>query len=232
MILTTPVIPIWVFTMPINLARNTGSVKSSILEPQLAAQIGKLTAQTSDVISNIDWLNIEHVGKNVAFIIIVASVALLLMLVLKIRELNKTTATLYGPNGASPRAHGLTTNAPPVNLPVGTVTTQSAVHFNDRWQNIVIQVNSYNEPAWKLAVIEADKYVDDALKRNGFNGETMGERLMLIKPGDLINLQELWDAHKLRNLLVHDANFQLKHSQALAAVNAFEAILKELGDIT
>src|SRR3989344_920951 len=48
-------------------------------------------------------------------------------------------------------------------------------------------------------------------------GESMGERLMLIQPGQLLALQLLWDAHKLRNLLVHAANYQLTHRQAIMA---------------
>ena len=55
---------------------------------------------------------------------------------------------------------------------------------------------------------------------------------MLIKPDQIMNLQYLWDAHKLRNLLVHDANFRLTHQQALFAVNAFESVLKELSALT
>ncbi|MBI2063463.1 MAG: ComEC family competence protein [Candidatus Yanofskybacteria bacterium] len=75
--------------------------------------------------------------------------------------------------------------------------------YNARWDEIRRHVNSFVEAEWKLAVIEGDKFVDDVLKTAGFAGESMGERLMLIKPDQIINLQYLWDAHKLRNLLVH-----------------------------
>ena len=81
-------------------------------------------------------------------------------------------------------------------------------------------------------MIEADKFVDDALKTGGYPGETMGERLMLIEPGQFLNLQNLWDAHKLRNLLVHDPKYQLTHRQAILAVEAFEAVLRELGALS
>lgn len=97
------------------------------------------------------------------------------------------------------------------------------------WEEIQKRANSVREADWKLAVIEADKFVDNMLKAKDFPGETMGERLMLIKPSDLSSLQDLWDAHKLRNLLVHDSTYQLRHEQALAAMNSFERVLKELG---
>ncbi|MEK7151300.1 MAG: hypothetical protein AAB784_01105 [Patescibacteria group bacterium] len=104
--------------------------------------------------------------------------------------------------------------------------------YDNRWQEIRRHVDSFVEAEWKLAVIEADKFVDDVLKTAGFAGESMGERLMLIKPDQIINIQYLWDAHKLRNLLVHDANFRLTHQQAIFAINAFESVLKELSALT
>ena len=101
----------------------------------------------------------------------------------------------------------------------------------DKWAHILEFVNSVREAEWKLAVIEADNYADDALRERGFPGESMGERLMLIKPNDLSTLQDLWDAHKLRNLLVHETNYQLRHEQAIQAVQSFEKVLRELGTI-
>lgn len=101
-----------------------------------------------------------------------------------------------------------------------------------RWGEIKSHANSFSEAEWKLAVIEADKFVDDALKISGFQGESMGERLMIIQPGQLLSLQELWDAHKLRNLLVHEVKYQLSHRQVVLAVESFEKTLRELGAIT
>lgn len=113
-----------------------------------------------------------------------------------------------------------------------TPPPEAVTAYDNRWQEIRRHVDSFVEAEWKLAVIEADKFVDDVLKTAGFAGESMGERLMLIKPDQIINLQYLWDAHKLRNLLVHDANFRLTHQQALFAINAFESVLKELSALT
>jgi hypothetical protein len=109
---------------------------------------------------------------------------------------------------------------------------EAVTPYDNRWQEIKNHVNSFRESEWKLAVIEADKLVDDALKAAGFPGESMGERLMLIKPGQLLNLQYLWDAHKLRNLIVHDPNYQITHRQAILAVEAFESVLRELGALS
>ena len=105
-------------------------------------------------------------------------------------------------------------------------------NYTEHWENILRYANSTRDSEWKLAIVEADKLVDEVLKERGFPGETMGERLMLMAPNQLASLQDLWDAHKLRNLLVHEMNYQMKHEQALAATRAFERVLRELGAIT
>lgn len=104
-------------------------------------------------------------------------------------------------------------------------------NYTEHWDNILHYANSVRDSEWKLAIIEGDKLVDEVLQERGFPGETMGERLMLMAPDQLASLQDLWDAHKLRNLLVHEMNYQMKHEQALAAIRAFERVLRELGAI-
>src|SRR3989344_1898339 len=100
------------------------------------------------------------------------------------------------------------------------------------WQEIKNFAESVRDSEWKLAVIEADKVVDDALKAKGLPGDSMGERLMMIKPNELLSLQDLWDAHKLRNLIVHDTSYNVTHEQATAAVDSFGRTLRELGFIS
>lgn len=99
---------------------------------------------------------------------------------------------------------------------------------NARWDEVERHINSTREAEWKFAVIEADKLVDDVLKGAEFQGDTMGERLMNIQPGQLTTLQGLWEAHKIRNRLVHDVNYFLRYTEAKRAVGLYEKTLKEL----
>lgn len=100
--------------------------------------------------------------------------------------------------------------------------------LNVRWDEIEKHINSTREAEWKFAVIEADKLVDELLKGAGFQGDTMGDRLMNIQPGQLTTLQNLWEAHKIRNRLVHDVNYFLRYTEAKRAVGLYEKTLKEL----
>lgn len=97
-----------------------------------------------------------------------------------------------------------------------------------KWKEVVRHFESTKEAEWKFAVIEADKLVDDLLKQAGYPGDTMGERLMNIEQGQLLSLQGLWEAHKIRNKLAHDVNYFLRYAEARQAIKFFEEALKEL----
>ena len=99
---------------------------------------------------------------------------------------------------------------------------------NARWEEVLKHITSTREAEWKFAVIEADKLVEEQLKGAGFQGETMGDRLMNIQPGQLTTIQSLWEAHKIRNRLVHDINYFLRYTEAKRAVSLYEKTLREL----
>ncbi len=83
-------------------------------------------------------------------------------------------------------------------------------------------------PGMQLAIMEADKLLDHALKARGFAGETMGERLKSANKA-FMNTQAIWDAHKLRNRLAHEQNVQVTSIAADGALRSLKAGLKDLG---
>jgi hypothetical protein len=78
------------------------------------------------------------------------------------------------------------------------------------------------------SVSEADKLLDYTLKHSGVRGETMGERLKN-SGSRFSDLDAIWRAHKVRNALAHEADFDLVPSQAREAVQDFERGLRDLG---
>lgn len=104
--------------------------------------------------------------------------------------------------------------------------------YNIRWQEVRRHLSSTNDTEWKFAVIEADKIADDVLRKAGYPGETMGERMMLTDPGQLQSLQNLWAAHKLRNIIAHNPDYQVRYAEAHAAIENYEKALRELGELS
>jgi len=81
----------------------------------------------------------------------------------------------------------------------------------------------------KVAVMEADNILNDALRYAGIHGVNLGDRLKNVKRSQMPNLEDVWDAHKLRNEIAHETNFSLKRDTAERALDSFETALKNLG---
>ena len=99
---------------------------------------------------------------------------------------------------------------------------------SEHWQGVLSHLNSANESEWKLAIIEADKIVDDLLLQKGYEGESMAERLSLLNKDDLQSLDLLWEAHKVRNRIAHKLDFKISRSEALRVISYYEEAIKEL----
>lgn len=96
-----------------------------------------------------------------------------------------------------------------------------------QWAMITRRIASMNDSDWKLAIIEADKFVDDVVRHLGGQGNTVGERLNSLPPGSIQHLDELWAAHKVRNNIVHDPDYQLNQQGAKDTIALYETVLKE-----
>ena len=96
----------------------------------------------------------------------------------------------------------------------------------EMWEEIERQADESLMGA-KLAVIEADKLLDNVMRSMAFPGEKMAERLK-IASYKYPHLKDVWPAHKLRNQLVHDSSFQLSQKRAKRALKDFEKALKTL----
>lgn len=97
-----------------------------------------------------------------------------------------------------------------------------------KWQEIKNHMDSNNSSEWKMAVIEADALVGEIIERIGYRGETLGEKLKNIEPSDLDSLQDVWEAHKLRNRIAHEHDNVLVRKDAEDAIAKYEKVLKEL----
>lgn len=97
------------------------------------------------------------------------------------------------------------------------------------WRGIKRHFFAGDENSLRIALLEADKVLEEALRLNGFQGETLGDRLKSAKPEDLPNLEQIWEAHKLRNRLVHETDFKLNRDLAERALTAYEQAFKDLG---
>ena len=96
------------------------------------------------------------------------------------------------------------------------------------WDKILAGGKSENENDRKQAVISADSLIEKILGMAVYSGENLGEKLKNIEPADLDSLDALWEAHKIRNRIAHEAGYQLLKEDSEKALALFEKALKEL----
>jgi hypothetical protein len=117
----------------------------------------------------------------------------------------------------------------PRRVSVGRLKVYDCKKIEEDWARVEQLVGTGKPSAFKEAVIVADKLLDYALKQIA-PGESMGERLKNARDGFPRPLyQGLWDAHKVRNALVHDPNYDLTRLVAEGALEKFRAGFKHLG---
>ncbi len=109
------------------------------------------------------------------------------------------------------------------------VSQGSLINIGDDWKKIMDRAESDSPQVLTIAIIDADKLLDDALRMLGFAGEHVAERLeKLGKLKELKTLDTLWQAHRIRNNLVHATGFRISSNQARDVLRAYEDFFREL----
>ncbi len=101
---------------------------------------------------------------------------------------------------------------------------------NNRLEDMMNHIGTDSPNDWKLAIIEADIILDEALKEAGYAGASLGERLKSISPSQLQSLDDAWQAHKVRNQVAHGgADFVLTRRLAEDTIKQYRRVFAELG---
>ena len=105
--------------------------------------------------------------------------------------------------------------------------TLNRAKYQSDW--LTIEQSLSSEPgSWQLAVLNADKLLDRALKERSYKGNTMGERM--VAAGRVFSKRDyVWAAHKLRNRLAHEEGISPTLNVTKQALASFKHALKDLG---
>jgi len=102
--------------------------------------------------------------------------------------------------------------------------------FGEKWTEIIEKAETAPPQSYAVAIIEADKLIDEILKAKGFAGEHMADRLEHLSiSGDFKTIDKLWEAHRVRNDLVHNPDFDISKVDAKRILDTYGKFLKELG---
>ena len=110
-----------------------------------------------------------------------------------------------------------------VNMPSELVNKRDKT--KERWEKIIKRLESENVSEYKVAIIEADAMIDDLLKKMGYSGDNMGDRLAAIPSGQVAELDEIKAAHEIRNRVIHEEDFKVDKKFAHDVLEKYAHIL-------
>jgi hypothetical protein len=100
--------------------------------------------------------------------------------------------------------------------------------IDKNWMKILQRLESELETEYKLSVIEADLLLNDVMKRLGYEGKNLSEKLERVKPEVFKELQLLKEADQIYQNLVYDTSYHLTQPEAKKIIAEFERALSEL----
>lgn len=100
--------------------------------------------------------------------------------------------------------------------------------YAKKWKKIESRLGKKTESEAKLAILEADSLLDEVLKKSGYPGQTLEERLENLTPATLPNLEEVKKAHQIRDNIVEDPAYRLTLDEAEKNLKIYEKALTYL----
>jgi len=100
--------------------------------------------------------------------------------------------------------------------------------FSKQWQRVAKRLRTGTESESKLALMEADRLLDETLDKAGLKGESVADRLKRTPPGAFPNIDEMLEAHKVSSDIIHDPDYKLSAEEAKNVMNKFEKIFQDL----
>ena len=100
--------------------------------------------------------------------------------------------------------------------------------YMKRWEDIKNNAESGDESKEKIAMIEADQMFGETLEKIGYKGKDTGERMEMVKLGQLIGLEEAKFAHEVFKKVVHDSSYEISSPEIQAALEGYEKVFRGL----
>ena len=101
--------------------------------------------------------------------------------------------------------------------------------IKNKWQEIEELMKLGRPSNYSRAVLEADKLLDHILKSFRAPGLTMADRLKASKNRfSAEGYEAVWQAHKIRNELVHNSQYEITDFMAREAIENFQKAIDEL----
>jgi hypothetical protein len=100
--------------------------------------------------------------------------------------------------------------------------------YIERWESIKSNAESADTSKEKIAMIEADQMFGETLEKIGYKGKDTGEKIEMVKPGQLIGIEEAKFAHEVFKKIVHKSTHEISSSEIQMALGGYEKVFRGL----
>ena len=100
-----------------------------------------------------------------------------------------------------------------------------------RWLAIKELMKQDSPNAWRAAVIGADSMLDEIVKKLGYKGATLEERLQNVNAYKSPSIEDARRAHEISRFLEQDSSYPLTYGVAEKTIGIYGNILRETGII-
>ncbi|MDI6777581.1 MAG: hypothetical protein QMD77_00135 [Patescibacteria group bacterium] len=99
------------------------------------------------------------------------------------------------------------------------------------WESVKRRLDEKSVASGKVAIIEADKILDEVLGKLGYAGKNTEEKISNIKPGQLVGIDDMREVHALNDKIIKDPAYEISMEEIKTALLAYERIFRGLNII-
>lgn len=96
------------------------------------------------------------------------------------------------------------------------------------WKQVKKRMKLPDVQQWKLAVMEADTILNEALKKFGYLSRRLADKLDVLTAAQISNTEELKWANKIRRKIYSEPDFSLTREEAVKIIDIYKKSLIEL----
>jgi len=97
------------------------------------------------------------------------------------------------------------------------------------WSRIKSRIDSGIESEFKLAIIEAEDFLNETLDERGYEEGDFQEKVKSASNSSTLNLPQLFWSHEIRNSVVYNPDFKISKEEATKVLQAYKSAIDSIG---
>jgi hypothetical protein len=103
-----------------------------------------------------------------------------------------------------------------------------AGEMSAKWKKVEDRMKTKSEAEYKLAILEAEDLLKQALIMDGYEGDTLEVQLGKVDSNDISDTSKILKAHSLRNKIVKDEGTKVSFNEARSAIDDYKKAFEEM----